>query len=784
MFQNNNGAIVKQLAKATAKSEKRLNATATVMIILSVAVSFAASLFMLAQERNYDLVKQSMPQINVLQVSDDVIQQMSKDQEFSQVSVNSKIADHSNKDYSVAIMYMDLPYLTGRGKNVEGRMPEAEDEVLLDSYYAQRLNAKTGDRVPLKIKGQEKQFLVTGMLSDLQKVKSDSRNYAVIVSKEFLNQSSGPVLYNAGLYLPNGSRLGEEEVKQKMESIQQRYHLSGENISLNNSAFMKNNSLQSRFSQTGVLLGLTVFIFIAAAIVIYSLFYISVSQKTRQYGQLRAIGTTKKQIKKLVRSVGVSFLKTGLPLGLLIGGIVGYATDPNGWYWPHTLIAALAVACLSAICILIAVSAPASKAAEITPIEATRYTGYGTAALKTSQKTHRRITPISLAKMNFTRDRKKAVSTLLSLAIGGILFVVVSGVSASYYPAEDVRTYEYPHSGAYAVSVEDNKNLMDTDTQIMDKIKKIPGVKKVYPYYTISNLPANSNGWENDSNSMLCTKDDFNLIMPSILEGDIDYNTMIKENGVVFRRYRENIEVGIDCHPGDIIQVKIKKNDKTITEAFKVFAVIDAKNSTNFGLKGAPILFFPTDIKSEIVNIKKLDRIEIVADPSYEEETGVALQNFADSSDNLELSSFQTAAKAAAAKPGPIYTGLQILAVFIVIFGLINYLNTTITNFFAQRRERGILQAVGTTKKQLSKMFFFEGLFYMAGMMICMLILGPLALKLIVKAINRVFYIFTFPVLPVAGFTAVLLLIQILLTFYTMWTMQKESLVESIAGNE
>lgn len=72
----------------------------------------------------------------------------------------------------------------------------------------------------------------------------------------------------------------------------------------------------------------------------------------------------------------------------------------------------------------------------------------------------------------------------------------------------------------------------------------------------------------------------------------------------------------------------------------------------------------------------------------------------------------------------------------------------------------------------------------MAGMLICTLILGPLALWVIVKAINYVSYVFTFPALPVAGFTSALLIIQILLTLYTMRAMQKESLIESIAENE
>ena len=781
MVQNNNTEIIKRIAKTTRKTEKRLNVTATVMIILSVAVSFAMCLFMLAQERNYDLVKQNMPQINVLQVSDDMIQKMSQDQAFSQVSVNSKIDNYTNKDYSVGIMYMDRSYLNGKGKDIEGRMPEAADEVLLDSYYAQRLNVKTGDTVSLKVNGQEKEFTVTGLLSDVKKTSSDSRNYIVIVSKEFLNRSSKPVLYNAGLYLPNGNQLSEAEVQQKMEEVQQNYQLLKENLNLNNSVLMKGNSFQSRFSQTGVLLGLTIFIFIAAAIVIYSLFYISVSQKTRQYGQLRAIGTTKKQIKKLVRSVGVSFLKTGLPLGLVIGGIVGYAMDPNGWYWLHTWIAALVVICLSTICILIAVSTPASKASEITPIEAVRYSGYESANLKVSQKTHRRITPVSLAKMNFTRDRKKAYSTLFSLAIGGILFVVVSGIFASYYPENEVREHYYPNGGSYSISV-DGENQV-SESKLIEEVRKIPGVEKIHPYYDIAHVPATADGWKETLNSMFCTKSDFKFLTHT-LEGTIDYDAMVQENGVIFRRYDAYTNDGIDCHPGDMIRVNYNENGKTVTDTFKVFAVISGAGTTSFGSENAPILFFPMDTKSKIVDTKKLDLIEVVTDQSTEEETGTALQNFIDQSNGLELSSYEAKVQAAAAMPGIIFTGLRILSIFIVLFGLINYLNTTITNFFTQKRERGVLQAVGTTKSQLAKMFFAEGLYYMIGMLACMLIVGPVVLWLLIKAIHNVSYVFTFPVVPVVIFTSALLIIQVLLTIYTMRTMRKEFLVESLAGNE
>lgn len=54
--------------------------------------------------------------------------------------------------------------------------------------------------------------------------------------------------------------------------------------------------------------------FIGSGIVIYSIFYISVAENIRSYGQLRTIGTTKKQIKKIVYLEGKNWLELAFRL--------------------------------------------------------------------------------------------------------------------------------------------------------------------------------------------------------------------------------------------------------------------------------------------------------------------------------------------------------------------------------------------------------------------------------------------------------------------------------------
>ena len=59
--------------------------------------------------------------------------------------------------------------------------------------------------------------------------------------------------------------------------------------------------------------------FIGSGIVIYSIFYISVASSIRNYGQLRTIGTTKRQIKKMVYREGKLLAAIAIPIGLVTG---------------------------------------------------------------------------------------------------------------------------------------------------------------------------------------------------------------------------------------------------------------------------------------------------------------------------------------------------------------------------------------------------------------------------------------------------------------------------------
>ena len=86
-------------------------------------------------------------------------------------------------------------------------------------------------------------------------------------------------------------------------------------------------------AETMVTIVVAIIIALACAVVIYSLFYVSVVGKTQEYGLLRIIGTTKKQVERIVYREALILCILSLPVGAVLGGLVGYLLIPDGWHW-------------------------------------------------------------------------------------------------------------------------------------------------------------------------------------------------------------------------------------------------------------------------------------------------------------------------------------------------------------------------------------------------------------------------------------------------------------------
>lgn len=205
-----------------------------------------------------------------------------------------------------------------------------------------------------------------------------------------------------------------------------------------------------------VLIGI---IMIGSIGLIYNAFSISVSERTKQFGLLRSIGATSKQMLRTVLTEGLLLCFAGIPLGLLSGcfGIgvtfrclsdefitiipnaAQNASDLSIKLIPNAAALAAAVA-VSLLTTLISAYIPAKRALKIAPIDAIQQTEdvKDKKAKKHSRKPTRSIFGFegALAKKYFSRSKKKYRITILSLALS--LFLFISASSLTYYFQESL----------------------------------------------------------------------------------------------------------------------------------------------------------------------------------------------------------------------------------------------------------------------------------------------------------------------------------------------------------
>ena len=184
---------------------------------------------------------------------------------------------------------------------------------------------------------------------------------------------------------------------------------------------------------------------------IYNSFSISVSERTRQFGLLKSVGATKKQIKSTVLYEALLLSAVGIPIGLVVGctgiGITLWAlrdffnalfaagdglTTRIGLAPAPGPLALSAVICL--VTVLISAWIPARRAIKLTAIDAIRQSG------DVKVDPHEvQVSPVTsklfgfegmMAAKSFKRGRKRYRSTIFSLFLSVTLFISASSLCA------------------------------------------------------------------------------------------------------------------------------------------------------------------------------------------------------------------------------------------------------------------------------------------------------------------------------------------------------------------
>ncbi len=154
-------------------------------------------------------------------------------------------------------------------------------------------------------------------------------------------------------------------------------------------------------------------------------FQISVTTDIRFYGLLKTIGTTDRQIRRIVCNQALLLSILGIPLGLVVGYGIGTQITPLIIVNLHGLSAKdlsfspwifILSALFSLFTVLISCRKPAHIAAKISAVAAVRYTE-GSALHHKKERRTRGAKIIHMAWANLGRNRKKTMLTLMPIAV-------------------------------------------------------------------------------------------------------------------------------------------------------------------------------------------------------------------------------------------------------------------------------------------------------------------------------------------------------------------------------
>ena len=786
-FENDTSAITKKLAKKSLQSEKRRN------LMVVIAVALAAFLICFTGIVSTSLTQMQRNQVVDtyeavwLGVEENDIETLKGLPEFERVGGYYMLGEElSEQGYHASYVYCDAQMMEitkAQMELLEGRVPEKANEVVVSEYFLSTYgnNAKIGDTVTLDTESFHGDYVVTGIMDSVN--EKEANTCAIILSNAALTEWKGfdPAGYRAYVHFKNSDQLGEELITSYCREITEEYQLP--NPRMNNRYF----TYVSKSFNFALMAGVIAIVLIGGYIVIQSIFRISINDKIQSYGQLRTIGATPKQIKRIVKREGRKLGSIGILIGTVLGVCAGFLLFSKGFNAVSYVATVILTLISSWIMVSVSIRKPVKIAAGISPIEAVRFTSVQKNIR--SRKKNIKLNPVSMGIANFKRDRKKTISIIASLSLGGIILLVVSSLVLLRSPEALARQF-FPDGDykIYLLSELTEQEVMAAGNPLNEELKQeilsIDGVTDVIAKRQSLHVNYRSNGIEGGGMCDILTEQNYSAVEAALIDGTMppDARSIIIDSHT---SNRDNIGAG------ETVELISGKSTLPVT----ISGVFDSGSIPTNGhgalhLDG-PLEFAPEALFHELhPEITSFDYSwSIVSDPKKADHVESELKNIVASHSNIALDEINTAIEYEKMSNTLAFGSMEVLSWLVFLFGVINLINTTLSNQIARKQENSILRSIGLTQKQLCKMNICEGLCYALFATLATLIVGlPASIfacrKMSIGAFAGNVVPYKFPVLEMGLFILVLFGMEIILSVWTIRRQKKQSLIEQMRAME
>ena len=792
-FENDTSAITKKLAKKSLKSEKRRNFMIIIAISLAAfLMSMCGTLFFAFQESQNNMATFQASYDNL---TEDKIEKLRHQPEIEMVASLYNLGEIKMPEgYSLYLAYMDdaACYIARNQFTLkDGTMPSKENEIAVDREMVNKYfsNTAIGDKISFQINGKSQDFVISGITESSTESQG---NYSCYISKSFVENSSNynPAKYQSYVCFADADSTSKEILKERIASIGKEI---GADYSLGFLFFRENMGLS--FENILTFVSLSVLVLFAGITVIQSIFRISINEKIRNFGQLRTLGTTALQIKKMINYESRYLSWLGIPPGIVLGAIVGTVLGSNefssGFSPINIPFVMIGVSIICTLMVKLSVRKPLKIAATTSPIEAVRYIAYRNAPMQ-SRKHNKKISPYSLALLNLGRDKKKTASTLLSLIFGGLLLFISASAAVSNTPEQFVREKFFVNGGSFRIylseeSVGKNEANNSLNESLREELLNTKGIQKIIPLRDsvgMCHYSINGNVTEGmcDIISDQSTEGNFSFVEQHLIDGQMPKNQfeVLLTDGYM--------ELGVT--KGTPIKITNSGEEiECIVSGFFDKSFVGTENGTD-AIDPANLIITQELAQQLFPNTENFAYSwEIITDKTYNDEIESAIQQKITSKEKgLSICSYNDVVEYMESSMNLLFGSLQMLSLLILLFGIINLINMTLSNHQARKQEISTLRSVGLSLKQLYRSLITEGLLYVLVSFGIVLLVGiPIAIP-VSKAVGILFGMpnlsYQFPTMQIGGYLLILILLQLILSVWEIRDLKKRSLTEQMRAME
>lgn len=249
---------------------------------------------------------------------------------------------------------------------ISGQLRVGADDVLIGSQLAEDLGVQVGSKLRLDTGQQNSAVVNIAGIFELGVRELDAR-YVYLDLKQAQSLLSLP----GGVTVIDLTVADIFEAENVAEQVGRLTSLQAESWIKTNAQLM--NAISAQSLSTSMII---VFVAISVAFGIASVLSVSVVQRTREIGILRATGATRQQILRIFLFQGAMF---GL-LGSVLGSVASYALvwvfntfGPGLFYIPVSINLIMLALLLAILTGVLAAAIPARRAAALDPVEAIRH---------------------------------------------------------------------------------------------------------------------------------------------------------------------------------------------------------------------------------------------------------------------------------------------------------------------------------------------------------------------------------------------------------------------------